>query len=747
MAASTQEFLLVKREHRNQADAAFHTQQRCQVTHFKHIPWSIVRLPNQAAAVRENYRKSGLFERCETNRIYRTCVVPNDPLYPQLWGMQKIEAPKAWDVATSNDVVVAVIDTGVDYDHPDIAANLWTGPSGEHGYTAIGGTVAVGGKDDYFHGTHVAGIIGATGNNGIGAPGLNWRTKIASFKFLNSQGNGFTMDAALCIDRMIELKMAGHNIRVSNNSWGRLVNPDEGNKFDPVLEDAFNAAGNAGILSVCAAGNAAVNMDLFPFSPSCLPVEGIVSVIASDQQDEKAGFSNYGDTTADLAAPGIGILSLSTNGEYATLNGTSMASPHVAGATALIFGVNHSLSVAQVKNILLHPDSLDQTAFVQTSTFGGRLNVGKALNNGLIHAPPNNRPPTITVSGSPLTLRSGESATLTAAGTDPDGDNLRYTVLMRATSDTLGQVYPSVFLPTNRITVTNTARAIAIGLEARFSVSDGKGGTAVATAQVFMEENPALIRPVTASLSLYPIPVHPFWELFAASNVASNEGNYALFFSSYQYPSGADCCYPANTGVPFYRGLQHGPNQLRAYLVDLDGNMANSQRLFVDNGSTGIYAPEVQVSVNRTRGHAPLRVTADMSATDPGGTHGLWYYSRLWSSAGFFERSPPFSDIYNPVQTFTLTNLGVSAVEFVAYDTNTALVDKVVQLFTVLPAGPVMTATRSGQSMTLDWTKAKVTDVMEVSSGLNAWVPFRTGLPPITVPLTGSQRFFRVRQQ
>lgn len=746
LAAGAQEFLLVKREHRNQADAAFHSQQRCRVTHFKHIPWSVVRLPEQAAMVRENYRRSGLFERCETNRIYRTCVLPNDPFYPQLWGLHKIDAPRAWDTATRNNVIVAVIDTGVDYDHPDIAANLWSGPAGEHGYTAIGGTIVPGGKDDYSHGSHVAGIIGAVGNNGIGVAGINWGTQIASFKFLNAQGSGFTMDAALCIDKMIDLKLDGHNIRVSNNSWGRPVARDEGEQFDPVLSEAFQAAANAGILSVCAAGNDFVNTDVSPFSPSCLPVDGIISVVASDEMDDKAVFSNYGTLTTDLAAPGVEILSLATNGTYEVFSGTSMASPHVAGVAAAIFGVKPSLTVAQVKNILLHPDSLDQTAFVQTSTFGGRLNAGKALNNGLIYAPPNNRPPTITISANRVFLRSGESVTLSASGMDPDGDALRYTIFLRVTSDTLGQVYPSALVETNRITVTNFARAIAIGLEARFGVSDGKGGTALAIGDVFMEENQAFVRQVTASLSLNPIPEHPFWELFVASNVSSNDGTYALFFSSYRLVAGANCCYPANTSVPLYRGLQSGPNQFRAYLADRDGNFTTSERAFVDSGNTGIYAPEAKVSVNRTRGPAPLRVVADMSATDPRGKHGLWYYSRLWSSAGFFERSPPFSDIHNPIQTFTLTNLGITAVEFAAYDTNTALVDKVVQLFTVLPSGPILTATRTSQAMTITWTQANSSDVLEASLDLRQWFTVRAGLPPATITLTGQAAFFRLRK-
>lgn len=742
MAAIPQEFLLVKRSGASEAEThRFHHEQGCTYVRFKHFPWNAVKLPaGREAEVTRHYTKSALFSRCQKPIRYSVNVTPNDPLYPQLWGLQKIEAARGWDVVTSNSVVVAVIDTGVDYGHPDLLANLWTGPIGEHGYTALGGVISIGGEDDHRHGTHVAGTIGAVGNNGIGVAGINWSTRILSLKFIGAGGFGYSHDAALCIDRMIDLKMEGHNIRVCNNSWG------VSGFVDALLEDAFTAATDAGILSACAAGNDFSNTDIVPHSPSALPVDGIISVLASDENDGKAGFSNYGAVTTDVAAPGVGIVSLALTNGYRELSGTSMASPHVAGVAAALFGLNPSLTVAQCKAVLLHQDSLDQAEFLQTSTFGGRLNMAKALGNAFSHIVTNNHAPVFMPIGT-LTLKTGEHMIIEATATDADGDSLRYSVLLRATSDTLGQPFPVTFAATNRVEVTNFGTsAIAVGLEARFFVSDGKGGTAVKAVNIFLEENLALVRHVTASVSLNPIAVHPFWEVFVGSNSGSNDANYALFFSSYNYPSGATCCFPANTSIPYYRGLQPGPNLIRAYVVDSRGNLGNSQRLLVDTGTTGIYAQEVKVSLNRTRGNAPLRVTADMSATDPDGSHGLWYYSRLWSSDGFFERSPPFANIHNPVQTFTLTNLGTTAVEFLCYDTNTALVDKVVQLFTVLPSGPEMTATRFGQSMTLNWTQADPSDVLEVSLNLNTWAPFRTGLPPVAVQLQSGMLAFRVRK-
>ena len=722
--------------------AAFHRSEGASPTYLRHVGWSIVQMPRgQEKRLSENYRRSGLFEKCESNRVYRSCAVPNDPLYPLLWGMRKIQAEQGWATATSNGVIVAVIDTGVDFDHPDIAANLWTGPGGEHGYTALYGELFPGGRDDFGHGTHVAGIIGAVGNNGLGVVGIAWRTQILSLKFLNSQGYGYTADAALCIDRMIALKLAGHNIRVANNSWGS-------SGLDVVLEDAFRAAEEAGILSVCAAGNSFQNTDIAPFSPANLPVESIISVVASDENDGKAAFSNYGDTSTDLLAPGVGIVSLNTNGGYQSLSGTSMASPQVAGVAAAIFGLNGSLTVAQAKNVLLNPDSLDQTAFVHTSTFGGRLNMAKALTNGLIYAPQDNHPPTLTVFGSTRSLRVGESTTVSASASDADGDALRYTVSLRAASDTLGQEFPVRFLNGNTISVTNPGTsAIAIGLEARFTASDGKGGTAFAVGRIFMEGNPALQRQLTADLSVRPTASYPFAETVVASNVSSNEADYALFSSGYQYPIFATCCFPVNTGYPWYGGSQTGPNIVRGYAVDRYGNLANSQRLIIDHTAGGIYVPEVKVSLNTTRGRAPLMVRADMSATDPDGSHGLRYFSRLWSSGSLFERSPPFDpDVFDPMQTFSLTNLGTTAMEFVAYDASTDLVDKVVRLFTVLPSGPRMTASISGQTITLNWDTPTANDVLQSSSDLRNWAAVKTGLPPVNVQMQNGIKAFRVQQ-
>ena len=248
-------------------------------------------------------------------------LIPNDPFWP-LYGMQKIMAPEAWGAFGTNSaaVIVADIDTGTSLTHPDLMANLWTNP-GEtpnngidddlNGYVDdVYGINAITGSgnpmDDHGHGTHTAGTIGAVGNNGQGVVGVNWNVRILTCKFLSSGGSGSDADATECFNYITMMKNRGQNIRVSNSSWG-------GGGFNQGLKDAMNAAGAAGIINICAAGNAATNNDNSPFYPASYgandAVPSIIAVAASDQNDQRAGFSNVGPTTVHLAAPGVSITS------------------------------------------------------------------------------------------------------------------------------------------------------------------------------------------------------------------------------------------------------------------------------------------------------------------------------------------------------------------------------------------------------------------------------------------------------
>ena len=284
-------------------------------------------------------------------------ATPNDPLFSQLWGLQKISAPQAWDIATgSTSTVVAVVDTGVDLTNPELASELVPG----HDWVDGDNTP----QDQHGHGTHVSGTIGGIANNGIGVAGVNWRVSIMPLRVLNAQGSGWTSDIASAFS------YAGqHGAKVVSASLG-------GGGDDPALHDAI--AQNPNTLYVIAAGNSSQNNDVIPTWPCNVKAANEICVAATDSNDNLASFSSYGASTVQIAAPGVGILSTLPNGQYAAWSGTSMATPHVSGAAALLFSAEPGASVAEVRAAILNgADRLPQlTGKVST---GGRLNVFKAL--------------------------------------------------------------------------------------------------------------------------------------------------------------------------------------------------------------------------------------------------------------------------------------------------------------------------------------------------------------------------------
>ncbi|HEX8289895.1 MAG TPA: S8 family serine peptidase [Pyrinomonadaceae bacterium] len=366
------------------------------VEKFKDLKWQRIKLPAglsvEKAAAR--YESMPEVESVQPNYYYHLLATPNDPQFSVMYNLQKISAPAAWDFTVgSANTVVAVIDSGIKYDHEDLAANMWTN-SGEikgNGVDDDGN----GFVDDYYgydffysdsdpmdengHGTHVAGTIGAVGNNGLGVAGINWNVRMMAIKIYSPIGTDTT--SAMLINAYNYVRMMkerGVNIRVTNNSYGGC---NEACSYDQATRDAIDALGNAGILNVFAAGNDAADSDVKPFFPAAYTSPSILSVAASNSTDERPSFSNYGKTSIDIAAPGSGVLSTHTSAlKYISLSGTSMASPHAAGTAALLYSYNPNLSVQSLKATIMNTvDVLPQwNNIVKT---GGRLNAAKALQN------------------------------------------------------------------------------------------------------------------------------------------------------------------------------------------------------------------------------------------------------------------------------------------------------------------------------------------------------------------------------
>jgi subtilisin family serine protease len=324
-------------------------------------------------------------------------VLPRDPQFNEQWALANsgqrggkqgadISATLAWATTVgSEDVVVAVLDSGVDYTHEDLIKNMWMRPNtmapyqdeelgtidDEYGFNAIDS--AADPMDENGHGTHCAGIIGAEGENDIGIAGVNWKVKIMPLKFMNAGGFGTTKDAIEAINYVIDRKKAGVNVRVISASWGST-------QRSRALEDVIRKAYENDILFVAAAGNSTVNNDRNPHFPSSYNVPNVISVAALDRNDQLATFSNYGVKSVAIAAPGVDILSTWLGDAYEEKSGTSMATPVVSGVAALVLAEHPRMSVDDLKKKLLA--STDPIVALKGKiATGGRINAAKALEN------------------------------------------------------------------------------------------------------------------------------------------------------------------------------------------------------------------------------------------------------------------------------------------------------------------------------------------------------------------------------
>lgn len=357
-----------------------------------------LKLENTLAALRSDPN----IEFVEPNYVYQLNFMPNDRFFNKQWNMHNtgqtggtsdadIDAPEAWDVATGDPrVIVAVIDTGVDYKHEDLRDNMWINTNEIAGDGVDNDNNGY--KDDIFgydfidddsdpmdyhnHGTHVAGTIGAVGNNNIGVAGVNLKTKIMAlkiFKPLECGGVpvGNITNAADSAEAIIYA--AANQAKVINASWG-------GRRESLVIKSAIEAANLAGVLFVAAAGNDGTDNDTTPHYPSShsTSLPNVIAVAATDHNDNLASFSNIGKMSVQLGAPGVDILSSVRDNDYKNFSGTSMAAPHVAGAAALVWAKHPSLNHLQVKECILR--NVDpKPALTNKVSTGGRLNLYNAV--------------------------------------------------------------------------------------------------------------------------------------------------------------------------------------------------------------------------------------------------------------------------------------------------------------------------------------------------------------------------------
>ena len=346
------------------------------------------------------YRKNPNVLYAEPDYAVQAYGTPNDASFPEQWGLQNtgqdmgqgpgtpgadMHAVQAWEITTgSNDVVVAVIDTGIDYDHPDLAANMWrnTVDCNHNGVDDDGNGYVDDCEgidtfnfdndpvDDNDHGTHVAGIIGAVGNNSQGVAGLNWSVKILPCKFMDAGGAGYLSGAIDCLEYVQDRKVQGENIIATNNSWGGFL-------FSQSLYDAIESQGKQGILFIAAAGNALREIDWFAEFPASYQLPNVITVAATNWYDNLSYYSNEGRHSVHVAAPGSGILSTTIGNTYQVFSGTSMAAPQVTGLAALLKAQDPARGATAIRNLILSTG--DVLPPLRNTVTGKRINAYNAL--------------------------------------------------------------------------------------------------------------------------------------------------------------------------------------------------------------------------------------------------------------------------------------------------------------------------------------------------------------------------------
>ena len=486
---------------------------------FKQIHGSLAHLASgDVDAAIAKLRRDPRVRYAEPNHVITIDSVPNDPAFANTWGLNNtgqtingapgtpdadIDAPEAWNVTTgSPNVTVAVIDTGVDWSHPDLSSQIWVNPGENcpgchtdgidndhngfvddwHGWDFANNDNNP--TDDHGHGTHVSGTIGAAGNNGIGVAGINWNVRIMPVKFLNAQGSGTDANAVSAV-----LYAAQNGADVMNNSWADTV-------YSQALADAITVADQHNSLFVAAAGNNGTDNDSTPTYPASYDMPNVVSVAATDNTDNRAFFSNTGRRSVDLGAPGVDIYSTWPGGNYQYLSGTSMATPHVTGAAALAKAAFPSASAAGLKALLL--STVDpKPSLATTTSSGGRLNIGNAVACNAtpevwIDAP---GPGFLVDVGAPVSFTALAANCATPSGVTVTATGNGTPVALSARGD---GVYTGTFMPTGggavtiSVTASNgtTSTTRSITGSARSSLSIIPGGPPVTVTSVAGEAIP-----------------------------------------------------------------------------------------------------------------------------------------------------------------------------------------------------------------------------------------------------------------
>jgi subtilisin family serine protease len=571
-------------------------------------------------------------------------TLPNDPGFNSLWGLHNtgqmggmpdadMDAPEAWDIETgSSDVVIAVIDTGVDYNHEDLSANMWTNP-GEipgngidddnngyvddvHGWDFCNNDSNP--MDDHDHGTHCSGTIAAVGNNGVGIAGVNWTAKIMAIKFLSAGGSGSTSDAILSVQYATTMKLDyGIPVIATSNSWG-------GGDFSQALENAIAEADAAGILFVAGAGNEGMNNDIYAFYPANHNVPNVIAVAATDDADYLAWFSNYGSTTVDLAAPGVGILSTVIGNGYSFSDGTSMAAPHVSGLVGLVKARFPGITHHEIKDRIL--GSVNPVPDLQGITVtGGRVNAWNALDDDSI--PPAEVTDLAVIGSAP------SSVTLVWTATGDDGS-------------------------------TGTASSYDVRYSTSF-ISDANWGTA---AQAVGEPNPQ----TPSSMETYTVPgLSSDITYYFALKVKDNVGNESGLSNVVEGSTGPDDFAPIVTITSPADGSEvSGIAGIEASASDNVGVTAVEFYLDGELKSTDMTSPYIWLWDTRTV--ADDSYTVETKAYDAAGNVGSDQISVIVNNA---DTIPPTATITNPangsevsgtviVMASASDNVGVTKVEF-----------------------------------------------------------------------------------